>query len=466
VAEEEEGPVVEAPEPEPSAPEAAAPMSGIEVHPGVACDGCSQAPILGKRFKCLQCPDYDLCERCFKRNKVDMSVHPHEVYAQVQSNTIGDVVQSYYAPANGSMGSVHHNVICDGCDATPIQGSRFTCKTVPNYDLCGRCYEQRAERSLPHANEPFEELVVCPVAAPASLPEDLEIPQAAAEAAGATAAGVAGSSCKAMEEAAPQAVCVPELPKVENGSRVLRALAESMDEELCQVAVEALLAHPNARLRGAAAWAAAFAAAGPEEDELMPLAQEPAPLAPAEETAVPAAEAAEPELPEPVETPMEAEPCEEPKAPCSALAVSAAQLVLGVEAREDEGARGDCSGELQDALQSVGASQAFRVGRALLPCSAAEGCVPAEAKVVLANDGPQAWPEATALVLVAGDALGLQNMGLGAVGPGEAAEIILDLSIPSKPTPLASRSAWSLVDEATGSTFGPLLFFEVAWITP
>ena len=34
-----------------------------EVHPGVVCDGCEGA-IKGPRFKCMMCPDYDLCQIC------------------------------------------------------------------------------------------------------------------------------------------------------------------------------------------------------------------------------------------------------------------------------------------------------------------------------------------------------------------------------------------------------------------
>eukprot|EP00731_Ephydatia_muelleri_P030600 Em0022g114a len=36
---------------------------GPQLHRGVTCDGCD-GPIYGTRFKCLVCPDYDLCSTC------------------------------------------------------------------------------------------------------------------------------------------------------------------------------------------------------------------------------------------------------------------------------------------------------------------------------------------------------------------------------------------------------------------
>ncbi|XP_061582455.1 sequestosome-1 [Cololabis saira] len=36
------------------------------VHPSVTCDGC-EGPVVGTRFKCSVCPDYDLCSACQAR---------------------------------------------------------------------------------------------------------------------------------------------------------------------------------------------------------------------------------------------------------------------------------------------------------------------------------------------------------------------------------------------------------------
>lgn len=37
------------------------------VHEGVVCDGCEMTPIVGIRFKCHECPDFDLCASCEAR---------------------------------------------------------------------------------------------------------------------------------------------------------------------------------------------------------------------------------------------------------------------------------------------------------------------------------------------------------------------------------------------------------------
>ena len=33
-------------------------------HEGIACDGCRQRPVVGPRYKCQRCPDFDFCHAC------------------------------------------------------------------------------------------------------------------------------------------------------------------------------------------------------------------------------------------------------------------------------------------------------------------------------------------------------------------------------------------------------------------
>ena len=36
---------------------------------------------------------------------------------------------------------IHYNIICDGCQANPIKGKRYKCKTCEDFDYCEKCYE-------------------------------------------------------------------------------------------------------------------------------------------------------------------------------------------------------------------------------------------------------------------------------------------------------------------------------------
>ena len=90
------------------------------LHPNVICDGCD-GPVIGSRFKCLFCQDFDFCEAC-KASKP----HPHQFLA-------------ISSPLSADERPVHVGVQCDECQAAPIRGIRFKCTQCFNFDLCEVC---------------------------------------------------------------------------------------------------------------------------------------------------------------------------------------------------------------------------------------------------------------------------------------------------------------------------------------
>ena len=42
----------------------AQPETGAPTHENYVCDGCDMNPIVGVRYKCSVCQNYDLCENC------------------------------------------------------------------------------------------------------------------------------------------------------------------------------------------------------------------------------------------------------------------------------------------------------------------------------------------------------------------------------------------------------------------
>ncbi|KAI9205742.1 thioredoxin-like-domain-containing protein [Polychytrium aggregatum] len=57
------------------------PADASHVWEGVGCDGCSATPIEGRRFKCSDCNNYDLCEACHSNAA---TVHPDHTFDEVK----------------------------------------------------------------------------------------------------------------------------------------------------------------------------------------------------------------------------------------------------------------------------------------------------------------------------------------------------------------------------------------------
>ena len=63
--------------PVPSEPTSVIPRG--PVHEGIHCDGCKMENIVGVRWKCLQCTDYDLCDKCHSTG-----AHEHEDFLKIE----------------------------------------------------------------------------------------------------------------------------------------------------------------------------------------------------------------------------------------------------------------------------------------------------------------------------------------------------------------------------------------------
>lgn len=61
------------------------------VHPGIICDGCD-GKVAGLRFKCMACPDYDLCSVCQEKQ-----LHSHHNMRVIELPQIDDMLHPFQA---------------------------------------------------------------------------------------------------------------------------------------------------------------------------------------------------------------------------------------------------------------------------------------------------------------------------------------------------------------------------------
>lgn len=101
--------------------------ASVLVNHNAICDLC-ESHIVGDRYKCLDCPDYDTCKACFA---ITAEQHPGHSFACLST------IDAFIRRGNDLKA---HNAICDSCNIV-IQGNRFKCMhpDCPDYDLCMKC---------------------------------------------------------------------------------------------------------------------------------------------------------------------------------------------------------------------------------------------------------------------------------------------------------------------------------------
>ena len=173
-------------EPKKDEPKKEEPKTEKEIHFGVICDGCKMSPLVGKRYKCKGCHNFDFCEKCYEEKK---SKHGHEFYVieksvfkkpetkkkELQlknsnsshgSRPEGVPKKLEHCPTAGNIFEkektaekiVHFGVKCDQCKKYPIVGCRYKCSVCPNFDFCEDC-EKKYSHLHNHAffkiNKPY-----------------------------------------------------------------------------------------------------------------------------------------------------------------------------------------------------------------------------------------------------------------------------------------------------------------------
>jgi len=109
------------------------------VHYGVECDGCHQAPIVGVRYKCEKCDNFDFCDKCNGKVEHDKT-HTFKTITEPQMR--GGCRRWNHCnphPQTQAQGNVHYSVACDGCGKFPIEGIRYKCEQCDNFDFCEKC---------------------------------------------------------------------------------------------------------------------------------------------------------------------------------------------------------------------------------------------------------------------------------------------------------------------------------------
>jgi hypothetical protein len=70
----------------------------MATHDCVQCDNCDEVPIVGNRYKCAECSDFDLCESCYE----DSSEHDHHAFVRYRTPAHAAARSGEKLPARGS----------------------------------------------------------------------------------------------------------------------------------------------------------------------------------------------------------------------------------------------------------------------------------------------------------------------------------------------------------------------------
>ena len=118
-------------------------------HMGIHCDVCMKGDFKGFRYKCLTCPDYDLCDLCFEKKRSNKNHERSHPMFLLQDPNFKTALEPLVTMGLGGVnkacvdqGIEHKGFTCNCCHEA-IEGIRLQCDECLDYDQCYQCYKQK-----------------------------------------------------------------------------------------------------------------------------------------------------------------------------------------------------------------------------------------------------------------------------------------------------------------------------------
>jgi hypothetical protein len=113
----------------------------LTTHKGIICDHCKAKDFSGVRFRCLDCPNFDLCDNCINFTDIHNSNHS---FQQIKE------------PVEVDIKTVPHNgVTCNKCRKSNFTGNRFACTHCKKVNYCEECHKDYSYIEKHHFNHIF-----------------------------------------------------------------------------------------------------------------------------------------------------------------------------------------------------------------------------------------------------------------------------------------------------------------------